>query len=75
MMQSLQEKVLYFVKRRGGIGVTLAGEAVVIWTATGLSVVAMKVAEKWGRVFHIGFHVLLCTQRSQARSYTFYVMC
>ncbi|MGE7427944.1 hypothetical protein ACQKLM_07390 [Bacillus thuringiensis] len=27
---------------------TLAGEAVVIWTATGLSVVAMKVAEKMG---------------------------
>ena len=53
---------------------TLAGEAVVIWTATGLSVVAMKVAEKWGRVFHIGFHVLLCTQRLQARFYTFYVM-
>ena len=42
--------------------------------ATGLSVVAMKVAEKWGRVFHIGFHVLLCTQRLQARFYTFYVM-
>jgi len=28
---------------------TLAGEAVVIWTATGLSVVAMKVAEKIGK--------------------------
>ncbi|HDR4695201.1 TPA: hypothetical protein QCQ76_001788 [Bacillus cereus] len=28
---------------------TLAGEAVVIWTATGLSVVAMKVAEKMGK--------------------------
>ncbi|HDR7493660.1 TPA: hypothetical protein QCX40_004327 [Bacillus cereus] len=27
---------------------TLAGEVVVIWTATGLSVVAMKVAEKMG---------------------------
>lgn len=27
---------------------TLAGEAVVIWTATGLSVVAMKIAEKMG---------------------------
>ena len=53
---------------------TLAGEAVVIWTATGLSVVTMKIAEKWGRVFHIGFHVLLCIQRSQARSYIFYVM-
>ena len=35
---------------------TLAGEAVIIWTATGLSVIAMS-AEKWGRVFHIGFHV------------------
>ncbi|MGU9540624.1 hypothetical protein [Bacillus cereus] len=28
---------------------TLAGEAVVIWTATGLSVVVMKVAEKMGK--------------------------
>lgn len=28
---------------------TLAGEAVVIWTATGLSVVAMKAAEKMGK--------------------------
>ncbi|PED96065.1 hypothetical protein [Bacillus toyonensis] len=28
---------------------TLAGEAVIIWTATGLSVVAMKVAEKMGK--------------------------
>ncbi|CDN39281.1 unnamed protein product [Bacillus thuringiensis DB27] len=36
---------------------TLAGEAVIIWTATGLSVIAMSVTEKWGRVFHIGFHV------------------
>ncbi|MDA2379198.1 hypothetical protein PDN17_23130 [Bacillus cereus] len=27
---------------------TLAGEVVVIWTATGLSVVAMKAAEKMG---------------------------
>lgn len=27
----------------------LAGEALVIWTATGLSVVAMKVAEKMGK--------------------------
>lgn len=27
---------------------TLAGEAIVIWTATGLSVVAMKAAEKMG---------------------------
>ncbi|OUB25832.1 hypothetical protein BK739_18765 [Bacillus thuringiensis serovar pirenaica] len=27
----------------------LAGEAVVIWTATGLSVVAMKIAEKMGK--------------------------
>ena len=36
---------------------TLAGEAVIIWTSTGLSVIAMSVAEKWGRVFHIGFHV------------------
>ena len=35
---------------------TLAGEAIVIWTATGLSVIAMK-AEKWGEVFHIGFQV------------------
>ena len=26
---------------------TLAGEAVIIWTATGLSVIAMSVAEKW----------------------------
>lgn len=32
---------------------TLAGEAVIIWTATGLSVVAMKAAEKMGeRVPH-----------------------
>ncbi|CCW06426.1 MULTISPECIES: hypothetical protein [Bacillus] len=28
---------------------TLAGEAIVIWTATGLSVIAMKAAEKMGR--------------------------
>jgi hypothetical protein len=28
---------------------TIAGEAVIVWTATGLSVVAMKVAEKMGR--------------------------
>ncbi|AWC29469.1 hypothetical protein [Bacillus cytotoxicus] len=28
---------------------TLAGEAMVIWTATGLSVVAMKAAEKMGK--------------------------
>ncbi|HHP5740378.1 hypothetical protein ACWXWV_15750 [Bacillus paranthracis] len=28
---------------------TLVGEAVVIWTATGLSVVAMKTAEKMGK--------------------------
>ncbi|OTW89505.1 hypothetical protein H0242_12840 [Bacillus thuringiensis serovar sumiyoshiensis] len=28
---------------------TLAGEAVVIWTATGLSVVTMKIAEKMGK--------------------------
>ncbi|MBJ8039062.1 hypothetical protein JDS78_02120 [Bacillus cereus group sp. N17] len=28
---------------------TLAGEAVIIWTVTGLSVVAMKVAEKKGK--------------------------
>ncbi|MEH7457704.1 hypothetical protein V7183_10825 [Bacillus sp. JJ1127] len=28
---------------------TLAGEAVVIWTATGLSVVTMKAAEKMGQ--------------------------
>ncbi|MEW4236003.1 hypothetical protein Q0N71_23015 [Bacillus thuringiensis] len=28
---------------------TLAGEALVIWTATGLSVVVMKAAEKMGR--------------------------
>ncbi|MDZ4456753.1 hypothetical protein [Bacillus cereus] len=28
---------------------TLAGEAVVIWTATGLSVITMKVAEKMGK--------------------------
>lgn len=27
---------------------TLAGEALIIWTATGLSVVAMKTAEKMG---------------------------
>ncbi|SEG82928.1 hypothetical protein SAMN04487919_13423 [Bacillus sp. ok061] len=27
---------------------TLAGEVVVIWTATGVSVVALKVAEKMG---------------------------
>ena len=36
---------------------TLAGEAVIIWTATGLSVIAMKAAEKWEEVFHTGFHV------------------
>lgn len=28
---------------------TLAGEAVIIWTATGLSVITMKVAEKMGK--------------------------
>ncbi|PEO24730.1 hypothetical protein [Bacillus wiedmannii] len=28
---------------------TLAGEAVIVWTATGLSVVAMKAAEKMGK--------------------------
>ncbi|AMR84527.1 MULTISPECIES: hypothetical protein [Bacillus] len=28
---------------------TLAGEVVIIWTATGLSVVAMSVAEKMGK--------------------------
>ncbi|MEC3557272.1 hypothetical protein [Bacillus thuringiensis] len=28
---------------------TLAGEAVVIWTVTGLSVITMKVAEKMGK--------------------------
>ncbi|MGF9831622.1 hypothetical protein ABEX57_28850 [Bacillus anthracis] len=28
---------------------TLAGEAIIIWTATGLSVVAMKAAEKFGK--------------------------
>ncbi|MES5847328.1 MULTISPECIES: hypothetical protein [unclassified Bacillus cereus group] len=28
---------------------TLAGEALIIWTATGLSVVAMKTAEKMGK--------------------------
>ncbi|MBT2577527.1 hypothetical protein J7E43_08910 [Bacillus sp. ISL-8] len=28
---------------------TLAGEAVIIWTATGLSVIAMKAAEKTGK--------------------------
>ncbi|PFS80178.1 hypothetical protein COK56_13770 [Bacillus cereus] len=28
---------------------TLAGEAVIVWTATGLSVVAMKVTEKMGK--------------------------
>ncbi|MED2125662.1 hypothetical protein P4V88_08655 [Bacillus thuringiensis] len=28
---------------------TLVGEAVIIWTATGLSVVVMKVAEKMGK--------------------------
>ncbi|ADY24075.1 MULTISPECIES: hypothetical protein [Bacillus] len=28
---------------------TLAGEAVIIWTATGLSVIAMSVAEKMGK--------------------------
>lgn len=36
---------------------TIVGEAVVVWTATGLSVITMKVAKKWVRVFHIGFHV------------------
>ena len=36
---------------------TLAGEAIVIWTATGLSVIAMKAKRKWGEVFHIGFQV------------------
>ena len=53
---------------------TFAGEALIIWTATGLSVVAMKAAEKWAKVFHIGFHVSPCTQHLQARFYTFYVM-
>ncbi|ARW58508.1 hypothetical protein [Bacillus phage Negev_SA] len=28
---------------------TLAGEAIIIWTTTGLSVVATKVAEKMGK--------------------------
>ncbi|MEK5246133.1 hypothetical protein MKX66_00110 [Bacillus sp. FSL R9-9530] len=28
---------------------TIAGEAIIIWTATGISVVAMKVAGKMGR--------------------------
>ncbi|PFD19224.1 hypothetical protein CN305_13490 [Bacillus cereus] len=28
---------------------TLAGEAVIIWTVTGLSVITMKVAEKMGQ--------------------------
>ncbi|MCQ6306932.1 MULTISPECIES: hypothetical protein [Bacillus cereus group] len=28
---------------------TLAGEVIIIWTATGLSVIAMKAAEKMGR--------------------------
>ncbi|MFY0163507.1 hypothetical protein P3K79_08345 [Bacillus anthracis] len=28
---------------------TLAGEAIIIWTATGLSVIAIKVAEKMGK--------------------------
>ncbi|MHA4176856.1 hypothetical protein ACX168_10930 [Bacillus cereus] len=28
---------------------TLAGEAVIVWTVTGLSVVAMKIAEKMGK--------------------------
>ncbi|UNT68438.1 hypothetical protein IQ781_23750 [Bacillus sp. N447-1] len=28
---------------------TLVGEAVIIWTATGLSVITMKVAEKMGK--------------------------
>ncbi|MBY7110395.1 hypothetical protein ILT06_05550 [Bacillus sp. 17RED48] len=28
---------------------TLAGEAIIIWTATGLSVITMKVAEKMGK--------------------------
>ncbi|MBK5492907.1 hypothetical protein [Bacillus sp. TH13] len=28
---------------------TLAGEAVIIWTATGLSVITMNVAEKMGK--------------------------
>ncbi|MFB5557597.1 hypothetical protein [Bacillus cereus] len=28
---------------------TLAGEAVIIWTATGLSVITMKAAEKMGK--------------------------
>ncbi|MGZ9650755.1 hypothetical protein [Bacillus cereus] len=28
---------------------TLAGEAVIIWSATGLSVITMKVAEKMGK--------------------------
>ncbi|MEW9574637.1 hypothetical protein U9K47_04095 [Bacillus toyonensis] len=28
---------------------TLAGEVIIIWTATGLSVIAIKVAEKMGK--------------------------
>ncbi|MGA4464148.1 hypothetical protein ACPA2L_15795 [Bacillus bombysepticus] len=28
---------------------TLAGEAVIIWTVTGISVITMKVAEKMGK--------------------------
>ena len=34
---------------------TLAGEAVIIWTATGLSVIAMSLTEKMGKSVHIGF--------------------
>ncbi|MBJ8027773.1 MULTISPECIES: hypothetical protein [Bacillus] len=41
---------------------TLAGEAVIIWTATGLSVVAMKAAGKMGKsVPHWLPHVTLYT--------------
>ncbi|CUB50558.1 hypothetical protein BN2127_JRS10_00069 [Bacillus subtilis] len=41
---------------------TLAGEAVIIWTATGLSVIAMSVAEKMGKsVPHWLPHITLYT--------------
>ena len=32
--------------RKEGIQMTIVGEAVVVWTATSLSVITMKVAEK-----------------------------
>ena len=52
----MNSKKVLQLKEKRGLDDTCR-EAVIIWTATGLSVIAMSVAEKWGRVFRIGFHV------------------